>query len=210
MRKLLCICAFASVAAFGAAPAQTATAQEITFTPPAVGAPGNRTGAATRGGTADTAGVTLLAPSGGGMTADPQPTLFWWLDRPFRGELNISFGASDAGRPLLDSRESVELPAGQHAFALSDYGLRLVAGTIYRWSVVLTPADGGARLSGSSYIEVATATPPAGADTPVAKASRQAAAGNWYDAFALVATDPALADQRAALLKQVGIELDAP
>jgi hypothetical protein len=33
-----------------------------------------------------------------------------------------------------------------------------------------------------------------------------AANGNWYDAFALVAEDPALASQRDALLRQAGIK----
>jgi hypothetical protein len=41
-----------------------------------------------------------------------------------------------------------------------------------------------------------------------AEANRQAAAGNWYDAFAAVADDPNTSVLRDALLHQVGIEID--
>jgi hypothetical protein len=193
----------------GAATAQTAPApDEIVFVPPALGAPGNRVGAGTRGGVANTPGIALLAPPGGGMTASDQPTLYWWLEVPFAGELSVSLGAANAARQLISTREAVDLPAGQHAFALADYGLRLSAGTIYRWTVTLDPAGGGAKISGSSFVQLSESAIPSTTTADPAEANRQAAAGNWYDAFAAVADDPDTSVLRDALLHQVGIEID--
>lgn len=191
---------------------QTVPVDDIVFVPPVIGAPGDRIGAGTRGGgeTGDGErgdGVRLLAPPGGGLSATQSPRLYWWLDTPFDGTLQIDLTADGADRPLLSFDEDAKLAPGLQVFALPDLGLRIRDAQIYRWTVRLTPQDARTTLSASSFVEFRAsdddAAGTAGADGKGAIAAL-AANGYWYDAFDQAADGATLTDVQKKLMAQAG------
>ena len=189
----------------GSAVAQSeAETFDIVFVPPVDGAPVERIGAGTRGSGSPSADLKLMVPPGGALTGSPAPALYWWIAKPYDGTLQVTLTRDGTDTPLLDMAEKVSLKAGLNTIALKDFGVRLKAGDIYRWSVSL-PA-GTPKATATSYVEYRE-TKVAAHDSPAKTAKALAGAGLWYDAFALVATEAKLNSARNAMLNQVGIKL---
>lgn len=189
----------------GLAQAQTdEESLEFVFVPPVDGAPVERIGAGTRGSTSQGERLKLLVPLGGGLTKTPSPVLYWWIASPYKGKLQFRLNRDGADAPLLDSAEDVSLKAGLNTLNLGDFGVRLQAGDIYRWSLSL--AAGDVKAEAATYVEYREVK-VASHDSSAKNAKELANAGLWYDAFALVAEEAKLQGARDALLKQVGITL---
>jgi hypothetical protein len=169
------------------------------YVPPMRGAPGGRTGGGSRGAKGPDLSVAVLAPDHVGLTAEDQPTLYWYASSPVDQPVEFAITADNVETPLIDVKLPSPAPAGINAVKLKQLGVHLKPGTPYQWSVSVV-RNGDARsadLVASGYVEFASGKPkPATAD-----AAGQA--GLWYDAVDLTAGQPATA--RAALLEQVGL-----
>ncbi|MCP5082151.1 MAG: DUF928 domain-containing protein [Alphaproteobacteria bacterium] len=177
---------------------------DVVFVPPVDGAPAERIGAGTRGSGSPSDRLKLIVPQGGALSSSTSPVLYWWIAAPYKGKLQLSLTRDGTDAPLLDAVEDVSLKAGLNTLSLGDFGVRLQAGDIYRWSISL--AGGDLNESAFSYVEFRK-TDVASGGNPAKNAKALAGAGIWYDAFALVAANEKLSGARDAMLGQVGIKL---
>ena len=177
---------------------------DIVFTPPVVGAPGDRIGAGTRSSGSLVRRIVLLAPKGGGLTASAAPTLHWWLSEDFTGTIQVKIEPVDGKQPLMEMKREIDAKAGIRALDLATLGLNLDKGRIYVWKIILRNSDDVAWASGLSFLE--RVSPPAlgRVDGPVDRARALAKAGIWYDALARLSEDPKLEKQKTSLLKSAG------
>lgn len=150
-------------------------------------------------------GVQVLAPlDHEGRAADPQPTLYWYLDRPTELRTEFTLIDEDSEEPLVE----VELPgphaAGVHGIELSAHGARLEPGIRYVWFVSLVPDPEHRSRDVNDGAPIRRSTEEA------AGYEAQARAGLWYDALDSLARgareDARLAELRAAMLRAEGLE----
>ena len=188
------------------------------YMPPLRGAPATRIGGGVRGPGTALPAIAVLAPDHAGWTADPQPTLYWYLSKqvPVRVELTL---IDERGiEPLVEKSLPAPAQAGIQAFSLKDIGVTLKPEQEYRWHVALVV---DAKQRSSDVIASGTIRLTPLADTVKAKLAQgaeserpaiYAAEGYWYDAvdalMRLIRTAPEDARLRAhlaSLLEQVGI-----
>jgi hypothetical protein len=189
------------------------------YVPPDLGAPSARVGGGTRGAPGGSLpSLEVLAPDHVALTAQKQPTLYFYLSADTSHPLEFSIRRDDALEPLKE----IQLPGphreGIHALSLAAQGVSLEPDADYRWFVSLVPDP--ARRSNDVLAGgmIRRREPPAqlgqrleGAG-PSQAAFMQAESGLWYDALASLArgieaapADEGLRVQRAALLDQVGL-----
>jgi uncharacterized protein DUF928 len=197
---------------------QTPPSTAPVYKPPLRGAPGGRIGGGTRGVAGETLALSVLAPDDRALTISEQPTLYWFISS--RTAFPVEVVVMDPGgiRPLLELTIAPPTHAGLHMIRLADHGIRIEPGIAYRWYVAVVP-DAGRRsrdiLAGGSVERI---VPPPDLSATLERAGRDervflyANAGLWYDALTAVTDmvdqssgDPAPRQQRAALLKQVGL-----
>jgi hypothetical protein len=160
----------------------------------------------------------VLAPDHTGLTADEQPSLYWYLSKATTYPVEFTITEEQAVHPLFETRLSAPLQPGVHRVRLADYGVRLARGVLYRWYVALVvDPDHRAKdiIAGGALelIELPEALHGKLARAGTAEVPHLAAeAGLWYDAVMaisdLIAAAPqqrGLWQQRAALLEQVGL-----
>lgn len=162
--------------------------------------------------------LSVLAPNHTGLTTSEQPSLFWFISTSSSYPVELTLVDPDKTDPLVELRINPPISAGVHRIRLGDHNVRLQAGTSYQWYVAVVP-DGGRRskdiLAGGAIERVSL---PDGLPDKITKASKRdlpslyAEAGLWYDAMAAIGElidqtprDPALLQQRSALLRQVGL-----
>jgi Domain of Unknown Function (DUF928) len=188
-----------------------------TYIPPKRGAPGGRVGGGTRG-TDQTFTLSVLAPDHTGLTAEAQPTLYWYLSRSISTPMEFALIKDGVTKPLVEKVMTPPFEAGVQRLRLTDFGVQLESGKRYQWSVILVTNPKRRSkdvLAGATIERVAL---PEGTASKLAHAERSEAvrlyaeAGHWYDAVAVLSelidghpTDVALRKQRAALLQQVGL-----
>ena len=164
--------------------------------------------------------LVALVPDHIGLTVHEQPELYWYLSQEVSYPIAVTLIDLQSPIPLLKERLNPPIRPGVQRIRLADYGVRLVPGVLYQWFVALVP-DSMQRsediLSGGTIERIAfpdelRATQQQTRSVPP---RLYAAAGLWYDAIAAISEriavaphDPALRQQRAALLEQVGL-LDA-
>ena len=110
---------------------------------------------------------------------------------------------------LLDIRLLPPLQAGIHELQLEDYGVNLLPGVSYRWTVQTMISQTAENLTASGAIQRTNA--PAGSPTSlVSSPEGYAQKGLWYDALTALQTliqdnpeNTELLAQRASLLEQV-------
>lgn len=196
-----------------AARAQTGGGDEVVFMPPEEGAPGDRVGAGTRASLRKGI-LTLLAPPGGGQTAQGSPLLVWHVRDGFEGRMKLALQEKGAARPWLVVEEPVRWIKGMHGLSFADFGLTIEPGRILEWSLVLTPASADSPgTEARSFIErVSTGKGAATMGQPREAMRALAAEGLWYDALAKgVELSPAgevrviAQDEVASLLKSAGL-----
>jgi Domain of Unknown Function (DUF928) len=205
----------AAAQAPGAQPADSASDPLPSYKPPLRGAPGGRIGGASRGSEAASMPmIEPLAPDGvAGQTADPSPTLYYFISRPPSQPLRLTIRSPNVAQLVADATIPAPRAAGIQAIRLSDYRVQLQPGATYVWSVslVMNPNMPSQNLVASATI-VRTAPDPsvdaaARAAPPRKRAALLAQAGFWYDAVA-AAVEAGNTDRHAALdalLEQVGL-----
>jgi hypothetical protein len=187
------------------------------YVPPELGSPVGRVGASTRGA-GRKATLQILAPDHLGLTTAQQPTLFWFLAQPTTTRIEVTVRDEQSATPLVKVALPGPIAAGIHAFRVSDHAAMLRTDADYQWfvSLVPEPEDRSADFVVGAWIRQRAAL-PALRQRLAAASERQkvflyAESGMWYDAVAAISSqidaapgDPALREQRAALLEQVGL-----
>ncbi|MCR9094964.1 MAG: DUF928 domain-containing protein [bacterium] len=199
-----------------AAAGEANAAALIRFVPPNRGKARRSAAGGTRG--VDTSAVSsirvaVVAPAEG-LTTRAQPVLYWYLSRETDARIDVVLIDDDAIDPLLEFTLPTPVEAGIHGLDLSDHGIELERGRVYRWSVAVVRdakrrsndimTEGVIeRVAASDELERSLEAEP-GAFAPYALS------GIWYDALAALrsARDASPADgelhsQEVALLEQI-------
>jgi hypothetical protein len=187
------------------------------YIPPVRSAPGGRVGGSTRG-TATPPTLSALAPDHTGLTIQEQPVLFWYLSKLTSYPIEFTIIDDRAIHPLVERRLSGSLQPGVQRVQLADYGMRLLVGVPYRWSVALVvDPDNRSRdiIAGGAIERIA---PPVELRAKLARAGKTRApyiyaeAGLWYDALTAISAlidatpnDRIRRQERASLLEQIGL-----
>jgi hypothetical protein len=158
------------------------------FTPPQLGAPTARIGGGTRDisnvltgalTTPDqaTAQIELLANHQIGLTSVATPTLYWYAPTllPYNIEITVQ---QTNNPPLLKKTIGVIKTAGMQKIQLSNYGIKLMEGQDYTWSVtvITNPAQRTANVLTSAAIRYQQPS------TPLTDTKQMLKEGYWYDA----------------------------
>jgi hypothetical protein len=180
----------------------------VAFKPPKLGNPAERVGGGTRSvikalAKAHVTGVEqiqLFASNKTGLTSQVAPTLYWNISNalPYDIEITVQQGKDT---PLLKKNIGQVKAKGTQSISLADYGVSLVEGKDYTWSIALItdPAKRSNDLVVDSSIRYKALS------KPLDDASELSKAGYWYDAVAqLVETN---SPQLPSLLNQEGIAI---
>ncbi len=201
---------------------QNAQAGQVTKTllyqpPRGLGAPsaGRRVGGGTRGTNRSIPILSVLAPGHTGLTVREQPDLYWFASDVVTNPVELTLTLEKSDTPLLEKRLPVPTKAGIQRVRLSDYGVKLIPGERYNWSIslVLDP-----KRRSKDIIAVGAIERVERADINLAAAPttdsfyRFAADGLWYDAVMVISelietapADLALRKHRVELLDQVDL-----
>jgi hypothetical protein len=189
------------------------------YQPPALNKPTRTVGGGSRGTRDKVPALFVVAPEHVGQTTSASPSLFYFVDRVPDPSIRVEFTLLDADgvEPLVEKMLPTPKRAGVHRVRLSDFDVKLDPGAEYEWSValVLDPNERSKDIVATSWIDRV----PESADLKSriaaegASAATYADAGLWYDAIAALSDqidgDPSnvqLAEQRADLLRQVGLD----
>lgn len=197
------------------APAQSGTA--VIYKPPLRGAPGGRVGGGTRG-TANVFVLSALAPDHMGLTANEQPSLYWFISNPTTLPVEVAIMDPQGVKPLFERRLTGPVDKGVHRIDLSELGVKLAPGVPYRWSVTVIPDANRRSRDILAAATIERIDVPTEVRAKVEQARKEdltavyAEAGLWYEALATVSeqierapNDSTLRRQRAELLNQVGL-----
>ena len=189
------------------APGGGAETASPVYKPPLRGAPGGRVGGASR--SAAMPGmtlpvITLLAPADhAGMTARPDPTLYYAISQPSQWPMQLTISAPLQPAPVLEVTIPPAAAAGLYPLRTAQYNLRLQPGIDYTWSVsvVLEPHAWSHNVVASAMLQF-DPTPAA-----IRGVAALAEAGLWYDAVAAAVDQETLDRGRAlqALMRAVGL-----
>ena len=186
-----------------------------------LGKPAHTVGGGSRGTSDKIPALFVVTPDHVGQTASAQPSLFWYVDQVPDASFRIEFTLLDEEgvEPLVEKVLATPTRAGIHRIRLADYGVQLVPGSEYEWSValVLDPNERSKDIVATGWID--RVEPSEQLVSRLASESRAevaavyAAEGLWYDAVAALSdeidrapADARLQQQRADLLRQVGLD----
>ena len=204
---------------------QKAQAGQVTKTllyqpPRGLGAPsaGRRVGGGTRGTNKSVPILSVLAPGHTGLTVREQPDLYWFASDVVTNPVELTLTLEKGDTPILEKRLAVPTKAGIQKVCLSDYGVKLIPGERYNWSIalVLDPKRRSKDIiavGSIERVERAGMNPAALAAAPTSDSFYQFASdGLWYDAVMAISemiekapADLALRKHRADLLDQVDL-----
>jgi hypothetical protein len=193
----------------------------VVYQPPrGLGAPsaGRRVGGGTRGTNKSVPILSVLAPGHTGFTVREQPDLYWFASDVVTNPVELTLTLEKGDSPLLEKRLPIPSHAGVQRVRLSDYGVKLIPGERYSWSIALV-LDPKRRSKDVIAVGAIERVERAGLDHATLAASpttdafyKFAADGLWYDAVMTISelietapADPALRKQRAELLDQVDL-----
>jgi hypothetical protein len=204
---------------------QNAQAGQVTKTllyqpPRGLGAPsaGRRVGGGTRGTNKSVPVLSVLAPAHTGQTVREQPDLYWFASGVVTDPVELTLTLEKGDTPLMEKRLPVPTKAGIQRVRLADYGVKLIPGERYNWSIalVLDPKRRSKDIiavGAIERVERADMNPAFLAAAPTTDTLyRFAADGLWYDAVMaiseLIESSPAdmnLRKQRVDLLDQADL-----
>ena len=193
----------------------------VLYQPPrGLGAPsaGRRVGGGTRGTNKSIPILSVLAPGHTGLTVREQPDLYWFASDVVTNPVELTLTLEKGDSPLLEKRLAIPTHAGVQRVRLADYGVKLIPGERYSWSIALV-LDPKRRSKDVIAVGAIERVERAGLDQAALAAGpttdsfyRFAADGLWYDAVMTISeliesspADPALRKQRADLLDQVDL-----
>jgi len=192
------------------------------YQPPKLGKPARTVGGGSRGSRDKVPALFVVAPEHVGRTSSENPSLFWFVDRVPDPSIRIEFTLldEDSVEPLVETVLPTPKRAGVHRIRLSDYGVKLDPGAEYEWSVSLItdPNERSKDIVATSWIDRVSESDQLKSRLASEGASATVFAdeGLWYDAIGAVSDeiegDPSnlqLAEQRADLLRQVGLDVIA-
>jgi len=190
----------------------------LLYQPPrGLGAPsaGRRVGGGTRGTNKSVPILSVLAPGHTGLTVREQPDLYWFASAVVTDPVELTLTLEKGDTPLLEKRLTVPAKPGIQRVRLSDYGIKLIPGERYSWSIalVLDPKRRSKDIIATGAIERVERADINLAAAPTTDAFyRFAADGLWYDAVMTISeliettpADQALRKHRAELLDQVDL-----
>lgn len=194
--------------------------REVVYTPPSpsmMSKPGGRVGGSSRGSEAGDLTLFVLAPEDHtGLTTQEQPLLYWYLSRPTSFSIMFTFITDQSDKPLVEKFLTVLPHLDLQRVRLADYGVRLLPGVHYQWSITLVvdPEHSSKNLLAGGAIEYLE--PSLTFRTRLTQAAKRdmprlyAAEGLWYDTVSTLADllessphDVWLRRQRSSLLQQV-------
>ena len=180
--------------------------------------PRARLGGSLRGAAGEDPVVAALVPDHVGMTIRKQPELNWFLSKQTSLPIRFTLIDERSIRALLERSLTPPYEAGVHAVKLSDAGFTLQPDIQYRWyiSVIRDPESPSRDIVTGGIIERCDFSEcmllDASTSCSLEAVRANAANGFWYDAMGclceLIEANPedlGLRKQRAALLKQVGL-----
>lgn len=193
--------------------------QPLIYTPPKKPTPRARVGGALRGTEGNEPELVALVPDHVGLTVKQTPTLNWYLSKPTVYPLRFTLNDTQKIRPIYEGTLPAPAQAGVQSIDLKALGLTLEPNIQYRWFVsARRNADSysedvvaGGMIERCEFSECLTIT-SVKVTCDQESVRTNALVGFWYDAMACVCslierdpTNPSLRRQRAALLRQVGL-----
>jgi hypothetical protein len=159
-----------------------------------------------------------LVPNHLALTTQAQPSLFWFQSKPAKAKFELTVVEPKKPKPLLSLTSPDADKPGIHRIKLARYKVELQPDVTYEWSVAIVPDPENRSKDVIAKGVIKRIKPPDNLATVGEKASdleRAAAyaqAGVWYDALDAISNaieanpaDASLREQRASLLKQVGL-----
>jgi hypothetical protein len=159
-----------------------------------------------------------LVPDHLALTTQAQPSLFWFQSKPAKAKFELTVVEPKKPTPLLSLTSPDADKAGIHRIKLARYKVELQPDVAYEWSVAIVPDAENRSKDVIAKGVIKRISPPSDLASRVEKASdlerasAYAQAGIWYDALDAISNaieshpdDASLREQRASLLKQVGL-----
>lgn len=208
----------ASLELLVAQPHQVDPPTVLQYRPPRRGAPGGRIGGATRGPMQKIPIMYALVPDHLGLTAEAQPTFYWYISKPSEYPLELTIMDESGVNPEIEMPIPSPNHGGIHNIMLSAISFKLEKGKSYQWFVSLIidtdrrskDVIAGGRIELVDVPREVTSSPP---QTRVEGLTKlYASAGLWYDAVRSIShaidSNPQNASLkliRSSLLEQVGL-----
>jgi Domain of Unknown Function (DUF928) len=159
-----------------------------------------------------------LVPDHVALTTQAQPSLFWFQSKPAKAKFELTVVEPKNPKPLLSLTSPDADKPGIHRIKLKRYKVELQPDVRYEWSVAIVPDPEKRSKDVVAKGVIKRINAPTDLATRVGKAddltraSAYAEAGIWYDALDAISNaieanpkDASLKEQRASLLKQVGL-----
>ena len=201
-----------------AAASPTRAPLKLLYKPPAGG--GNiptRVSGGARGGGVDTS-LLALVPEHAALTTHAQPSLFWFQSKPAKAKLELALVEPKKAKPVLALTSGSANQVGIHRIKLANHKVELQPDVLYQWTVAIVPDTENRSKDVIAQGVIKRVSAPSGLDEKVENASDSekaaiyAEAGIWYDALEAISNaidahpeDASLREERASLLKQVGL-----
>ena len=200
------------------APSPARAPMKLTYKPPAgAGNIPTRVSGGARGGGADTS-LLALVPEHAALTTHAQPSLFWFQSKPAKAKLELALVEPKKAKPVLALTSGTANQVGIHRIKLANHKIELQPDVLYEWTVAIVPdADNRSKDVIAKGVIKRVSSPSGLAEkvenvSDTEKAAMYAEAGIWYDALEAISNavdahpdDASLREQRASLLKQVGL-----
>jgi hypothetical protein len=188
--------------------------------PQGLGAPSvaRRVGGGTRGTNKSIPILCVLAPGHTGLTVREQPDFYWFASHVVTTPVEFTLILEKGDTPLVERRLPVPAHAGVQRVSLSEFGVKLMLGERYNWSIalVLDPKRRSKDILAMGIIErverVELNPAVLGKAPTTDDFYRFAADGLWYDAVMAISevidaapADLVLRKHRAQLLDEVDL-----
>ena len=200
------------------APSPPRVPMKLLYKPPAgAGNIPTRVSGGARGTGADTS-LLALVPEHAALTTHAQPSLFWFQSKPAKAKLELALVEPKKAKPVLALTSGTANQIGIHRIKLANHKIELQPDVLYEWTVAIVPDAANRSKDVIAKGVIKRVSSPGDLDkkvesvTDTEKAAIYAEAGIWYDALEAISNavdahpeDASLREQRASLLKQVGL-----
>jgi len=202
-----------------AEPSPARASMKLLYKPPAgAGNIPTRVSGGARGDNGVDTVLLPLVPDQLALTTQAQPSLFWFQSKPAKAKFELTIVEPKKPTPLVSLTSPDADKPGIHRIRLSRYKVELKPDVLYEWSVAIVPdsenrskdtiAKGVIKRVNASAELVSQVEK----SDNLSRAAAYAQAGIWYDALDAISnaieanpTDASLKEQRASLLKQIGL-----
>jgi Domain of Unknown Function (DUF928) len=208
-----------ATAAAAASPSPARAPMKLLYKPPAgAGNIPTRVSGGARGDNGLDTVLLPLVPDQLALTTQAQPSLFWFQSKPAKAKFELTVVEPNKPTPLISLTSPDADKPGIHRIKLARYKVELQPDVAYEWSVAIVPDAENRSKDVIAKGVIKRVRPPGDLASRVEKAgdleraSAYAQAGIWYDALDAISNaieahpdDASLKEERASLLKQVGL-----